>query len=282
MEIIHQIFDWRGIPSLFLLYWTLFILESKFELRLRNQHQWNRTIVNNLLSVPSFILLRFLLLPALIYISILDHRVHFGINYWIVVPEWLRYFLTFLLLDYGNYLWHLLNHKIPILWRFHLVHHCDKELDLTTALRFHFGEILGSVLFRGAFVGLLGASPVMILWYEIIFEAEVLFHHSNIRMPLKVERILNFLVVTPRMHAIHHSRNPEETQSNFSSVLSIWDRLHHTDRMKYARENPTIGAPFFINESPLNLGQLFRLPFQGDIPTPNQPTRMKNDPNWGK
>ncbi|MDE3213803.1 MAG: sterol desaturase family protein, partial [Bacteroidota bacterium] len=141
------------------------------------------------------------------------------------------------------------------------VHHSDADLDLTTALRFHYGEMIGSLLFRGAVVGLLGATPLIVLCYEILFEAEVLFHHSNIRIPLHIERILNLGIVTPRMHAIHHSQVPQETGSNFASVFTIWDRIHRTARLHYSGENPKIGAPFFGGNGILNLGLLLKLPF---------------------
>lgn len=261
MGIIHRIFDWKGIPILLLLYWVLFIIESRLELRRRSQNKWRRAFINNLISIPSFLLLRFLFLPAMIWLTIKNENIHFGLIYWYPLPLWLETLITFLIFDYANYLWHLLNHRITFLWRFHLVHHTDPDLDLTTALRFHFGEILGSVVFRGAFVLLTGATPLMVLLYEIIFEGEVLFHHSNIRLAATTEKILNFLVVTPRMHGIHHSKNRAETESNFASVLSVWDRLHGTARLNFAEGNPEIGVPSYDDKEQLTVGFLLKLPF---------------------
>lgn len=97
--------------------------------------------------------------------------------------------ITFLLLDYGNYLWHIINHKIPLLWRFHVVHHSDHDLDLTTAIRFHFGEIISSVVYRGAVVFLTGTTPLTVLIYETVFEGATQFHHSNWKLPFRLEKI---------------------------------------------------------------------------------------------
>jgi sterol desaturase/sphingolipid hydroxylase (fatty acid hydroxylase superfamily) len=104
---------------------------------------------------------------------------------------------------------------------------------VTTALRFHFGELVGSVFYRGAFVFLSGASPLNVLFYEVAFEGATQFHHGNWRLPLKVERGLNRVFVTPRMHGIHHYVIREETDSNYSVIFSFWDRLHNTMRLMY-------------------------------------------------
>jgi sterol desaturase/sphingolipid hydroxylase (fatty acid hydroxylase superfamily) len=158
-------------------------------------------------------------------------------------------------------IWHLLNHHVPLLWRFHLVHHTDPDLDVTTAIRFHFGEMIGSLLFRGTFVFLSGATPLAVIMYEIIFEAEVLFHHSNLKIPLRLEKMLNLLIVTPRMHGIHHSVVKDETDSNYSSVLSIWDRLHKTARLHFTNRDIVIGVPSYSNQKELSVGYLLKLPF---------------------
>jgi sterol desaturase/sphingolipid hydroxylase (fatty acid hydroxylase superfamily) len=261
MNIIHQIFDWKGIPILIIVFWVLFILESKFELRKRVQKQWQRAFINNIVSIPSFILLRFMFLPAMIWLTIQNEKLHFGLNYLYEVPVWGKMVISFLIFDYANYIWHLLNHRIPLLWRFHLVHHTDPDLDVTTAIRFHFGEMVGSLFFRGTFVFLSGAIPLAVIIYEIIFEAEVLFHHSNLKIPLRLEKILNLLIVTPRMHGIHHSVVKDETDSNYSSILSTWDRLHKTARLQFTNREIVIGAPSYSNQKELSAAYLLKLPF---------------------
>jgi sterol desaturase/sphingolipid hydroxylase (fatty acid hydroxylase superfamily) len=262
MELIHHIFDWKGIPVLIITFWMLFFIESRLELRKRVQNKWQRSIINNMIAIPSFLLLRFMFLPAMIWITLQNEVLRFGLDYLVPLNYWIKFIITFLVFDYANYLWHLLNHKVPMLWRFHLVHHTDPDLDLTTAIRFHFGEMIGSLFFRGTFVFLSGASPLMVLIYEIIFEAEVLFHHSNIKIPLKLERLLNVLIVTPRMHGIHHSVEQEETNSNFASVFSFWDRLHSTDRLSLTNDDIEIGVPSYHRKEELTIVYLLLLPFK--------------------
>ncbi len=151
--------------------------------------------------------------------------------------------VTFLILDYTNYLWHVLNHQLPMLWRFHLVHHTDPDLDVTTALRFHFGELIGFVFYRAAFVLLSGATALQVLVYEILFEAATQFHHSNWQLPYRLEKQLNKLIVTPRIHGIHHSMIREETDSNYSVIFSFWDRLHRTIKLNVPQNLIVTGVP---------------------------------------
>ncbi|MEO6219717.1 MAG: sterol desaturase family protein [Ginsengibacter sp.] len=261
MNITHSIFDWMGIPVLVIIFWIFYLVESKFELRKRVQNKWQRFVINNVISIPSLILLRFMFLPGMIWLTIENEKIHFGLNYLYELPAWLEAITAFIIFDYVNYIWHILNHRIPLLWRFHLVHHTDHDLDVTTAIRFHFGELIGSLFFRGAFVFLSGASPLLVIIYEIVFEAEVLFHHSNIKLPWRVEKFLNFIIVTPRMHGIHHSIVKSETYSNFSSIFSFLDRLHKTAKVNINHDNVVIGVPAYSDKHELTLPYLLKLPF---------------------
>lgn len=261
MNIIHRVFDWKGIPILIIVFAILFIIESKFELRKRVQNKWQRSVINNVVSIPSFLLLRFMFLPTMIWLAIQNEQLHFGLNYLYQLPMWAEAGIAFILFDYANYIWHILNHRIPLLWRFHLVHHTDLDLDISTAIRFHFGEMIGSLFFRGAFVLLSGASPLTVIIYEIIFEAEVLFHHSNIRLPRRLEKILSLIIVTPAMHGIHHSIIKSETDSNFSSIFSFWDRLHKTAKFNISQNKIVIGVPAYSNSKELTASYLLKLPF---------------------
>ena len=134
---------------------------------------------------------------------------------------WLAAILGFLLMDWAYYWWHYATHAVPFAWRFHNVHHTDLDLDVSTAARFHFGEILLSIPFRVVAVAPLGVPPLTYLIYEIAFESASLFHHSNWRLPLGVERFLNHVIVTPRMHGIHHSIVQRETDSNWGTIFCL-------------------------------------------------------------
>jgi sterol desaturase/sphingolipid hydroxylase (fatty acid hydroxylase superfamily) len=200
-------------------------------------------------------------LPAMIWLSIQNEKMHFGLNYLYHLPAWIEAAIAMLVSDYSNYLWHILNHRIPLLWRFHLVHHTDLDLDLSTATRFHFGELIGSVFFRGAFVFLSGALPLTVIIYEIIFESATMFHHSNTRLPIQFEKALNKVIVTPRMHGIHHSIIKNEADSNYSVIFSFWDRIHRTAKLNVNQQDVVIGVPSYNNKQELNAGYLLKLPF---------------------
>jgi sterol desaturase/sphingolipid hydroxylase (fatty acid hydroxylase superfamily) len=144
----------------------------------------------------------------------------------VLLPPWVEMPLALVLLDYTLYIWHVLMHRVSWLWRFHVVHHIDLDLDTSTALRFHFGELVLSVGWRAGQVMLLGVSPVALSAWQTALFLSVLFHHANVRLPLWLERWLVRFIVTPRMHGIHHSIVQEETNANWSSGLTLWDWLH--------------------------------------------------------
>lgn len=258
---IHSIFDSIGWPVLVGIFLLLFLLESTFQLRKRVAGRFKRIVINAIVSIPSFTLLRFLMLPVIVWLCQVNQSQHFGLTYLFQLPAWIEMIIVFLVLDYGNYLWHVLNHRLVFLWRFHLVHHTDHDLDITTAFRFHFGELIGSVFFRGAISFLSGATPVQVIIYEIVFEAATQFHHSNVRLPVKLERLLNYFIVTPRMHGIHHSVVKAQTDSNYSVIFSFWDRLHHTLQTSIPQDSIVIGEPSYRDPEELTVGYLLKMPF---------------------
>jgi sterol desaturase/sphingolipid hydroxylase (fatty acid hydroxylase superfamily) len=134
--------------------------------------------------------------------------------------------LTLLLLDWSLYAWHRLNHTLPLLWRFHRVHHADPDMDSTTAIRFHFGEFFFSNLYRAAQITLIGVPPEVLGLFELIVTFAAIFHHSNFRLPARLDRFLSAFIATPRIHSVHHSVLESETRSNYGSLLLFWDKLH--------------------------------------------------------
>lgn len=255
------IFDTYGFPILSGIFFLLILLETKFQLRNRVQNRWRRVFINFIFSIPAFVLLRLLFIPAVVWLSVKNQDWQFGLGYWFNAAPWIKYSMAFLLLDYSNYIWHILLHKLPMLWRFHLVHHTDLDVDVSTAFRFHFGELIGSVIFRGAAVLAIGCSPAIVLIYEIVFEAATQFHHSNTKLPFKMERLLNRVIVTPRMHGIHHSMIRIETDSNYSSIFSFWDRIHNTLQLNIHQNEIVTGVPSYADERELTIGNLLMLPF---------------------
>lgn len=180
-------------------------------------------------------------------------------------PRAIRFVLGFLLLDYTLYLWHWLNHRAPGLWRFHAVHHIDLDLDSTTGLRFHFGELALAAGFRAAQVLLLGVdSRTLRAWQQTLL-LSVVFHHSNLELPIEAERTLQKVFVTPRMHGIHHSTKGDEMNANFSSLLSWWDRAHGSLRLDVPQVAVTIGVEGFTAPGQVTLERSLSLPFRHEV-----------------
>ena len=187
-------------------------------------------------------------------------RREWGLVAMLRLPRWLATVVAVILLDYTLYLWHILLHRVPLLWRLHLAHHVDLDLDASTAMRFHFLEFLASIPWRLAQIVLIGATPRMLALWQQLTAAEVVFHHSNLRLPPRVERWLSRIVVTPRLHGIHHSTVRVERNSNFSSGLTVWDLIHGTIRTDVPRERIVIGVPPYDGRSDVTLGKTLLLP----------------------
>jgi sterol desaturase/sphingolipid hydroxylase (fatty acid hydroxylase superfamily) len=170
--------------------------------------------------------------------------------------------LTLLLLDLAIYVQHVLTHAVPALWRLHRVHHTDLDLDVTTGVRFHPFEILLSVLYKIALVVALGAHPLAVLIFEVLLNGSSLFNHANVRLPAMLERWLRLIWVTPEMHRVHHSVLRRETDSNYGSCLSLWDRLFGTyvAQPQAGHDRMTIGLEAFRTPAEQSLWSLLMQP----------------------
>ncbi len=197
----------------------------------------------------------------------LVERRRWGLLQQLDLPTWLEVPLAVALLDYTLYLWHILTHRVPLLWRFHQAHHVDLDLDASTAVRFHFGEMVLSAPWRAAQVVVLGISPLALSVWQTATLVEILFHHSNVELPIELERWLCRLIVTPRLHGIHHSIIEEETDSNWSSGLTLWDYLHGTLRLDVAQQEIVIGVPAYREPEEVTLPRVLALPFEEQRPT---------------
>ena len=165
------------------------------------------------------------------------------------------------LFDLTYYYWHRLLHAVPMLWRFHNVHHTDLDMDVSTAARFHVGELLIGDFFAVVQAGLIGLDGWAFTASYVTFRVCMLFHHSNTRLPYWFERIIGMLIVTPRMHGIHHSVVKSETNSNYAVVFRIWDRLHGTLRLNVPQDEITIGVAGYQNPADNSIEPLMVLPF---------------------
>ena len=222
---------------------------------------------NNLgVAVVDTLLVRILFPTAAVGIALLAQARGFGLFNTIALPAWVAVVASVLILDLAIYLQHVLFHAVPALWRLHRMHHADLEIDVTTGLRFHPIEILLSLLIKFAVVAALGAPALAVLIFEVLLNATSMFNHSNIRMPLGLDRVLRWIVVTPDMHRVHHSILVRETNSNFGFNLPWWDRLFGTYRPQPAagHEGMTIGIDQFRDPRELRLDRMLVQPFRGD------------------
>jgi sterol desaturase/sphingolipid hydroxylase (fatty acid hydroxylase superfamily) len=156
------------------------------------------------------------------------HRL--GALYLVALPFWAEAAIAFVILDLAVWFQHFLMHRNPLLWRIHAVHHSDRDLDVTTALRFHPFELIVSTFYKSAIVALLGVPLLVALVFELWLNSNALLNHSNIRLPRRFERMLRLFLVTPDMHLVHHSTLVDEQKQNFGFALTLWDRIFGTYR----------------------------------------------------
>lgn len=179
------------------------------------------------------------------------------------LPLALEIALAVLMMDLVIWLQHLITHKVPLLWRLHRVHHADRDMDVTTAIRFHPVEIALSMGVKIGIIYLLGPSVIAVVLFEILLNGTAMFNHSNLRLPLSLDRLLRRVLVTPDMHRVHHSQRREEHDSNYGFALSIWDHLFGTYTAQPAKghDHMTVGLHWQDNR-PAQLGWSLRLPFK--------------------
>jgi sterol desaturase/sphingolipid hydroxylase (fatty acid hydroxylase superfamily) len=243
-------------------YVLLFLFERALPLRRSKERLLPRLVVNVLISAAAFAAAAVLVQPAAAAALDFTERRSFGLLPLAGLGGALEAVAAFLLLDLSFYYWHVANHRIAFLWRFHNVHHIDPDLDVSTAFRFHFVEVGLSAGFRAVQVILIGPTLSVYVIYEIAFQLGTLFHHSNIRLLPSFERALNSVFVTPRMHGIHHSDIREENNSNFGVVFVWWDRLHATLRLNLPQAQVTIGIPAYSRPGDNLVLRCFVMPFR--------------------
>lgn len=236
------------------------LLEFLFPLRLRRENAIKRFATNLVTSIVALPFTRLLIYPVVIFLGSFVAQSHWGLLNILRLNEFMHFIVGFVLLDYLIYWWHVANHKVRFFWRFHQVHHADKDMDASTALRFHFGELFLSGLVRICLILILGFHLETLFAFDLSVTVIALFHHSNLKLPLWLEKNLNKIIVTPLFHQNHHSYFQHETDSNYSTIFSFWDRLHRSHTKMLASEKVTIGLPFF-HEEKFNFLQLMTLPF---------------------
>jgi len=245
----------------------LFVLENARPLRRPKRARGPRFLINALITALSFGVGLAVVRPlALLGVAAWAETHTFGLLPWSGLPFWLQFALGFLWMDLSFYWWHRANHVYPLLWRFHNAHHIDPDMDVSTSFRFHFAETFYSAAFRVLQVGVAGIAPFTYLIYEFVFNLATLFHHSNLKLPLSLERLLNKVIVTPRMHGVHHSAVGPETNSNYSVIFRWWDYVHHTLRLNVPQKDIVIGVPGYLEPQDNSVLHLITLPFARQRP----------------
>lgn len=176
---------------------------------------------------------------------------------------WIEIIIAFLLLDMLIYAQHIAFHKIPVLWRFHKVHHADRDLDVTSGARFHPLEAVFSMAYKLLCIALIGPAAFAVFLFEVVLNAAAMFNHANVRLPLGIDRVLRLFIVTPDMHRVHHSVIERETNSNYSFFLTVWDRIFKTyiAQPEKGHESMTVGLSEYQDSKPANLIWSLLVPF---------------------
>lgn len=242
-------------------FFSFVLLEYLFPLRQRRADYLKRFVHNFSLTLLSSPITKLLTLPLVYYVVGAVNKQGLGLLNFISLDHTVQNVLGFLCLDYTIYWWHVLNHKVRFFLRFHQVHHSDKDMDASTVLRFHAGELIFSALVRCVVALVVGFRLEVLIAFDITVTSLATFHHSNLKLPVKLERFLSLLIVTPLFHQNHHSYYLNETDSNYSTIFSFWDRIHKTFTEFKLPNQVTIGVPSF-EKTELSFLELLIMPFK--------------------
>ncbi len=221
-------------------------LERGRSLRARTQPSGRRTAVNVAMAGITAVVVGPLQHALIERTSTWAERRNFGLLRWLRMPRWLARPAGVVLLDYTLWHWHRANHRSRWLWAMHASHHADLDLDVSTALRFHVGEMLASVPALAAQVVVLGVDRATLRAWQTALLIAIAFHHSNLRLPVRVDAALSKVLITPRLHGIHHSARPDRLDTNFGTLLALWDMLHRTRHTDLDQAELAVGLPHTV------------------------------------
>ncbi|MGB5723677.1 MAG: sterol desaturase family protein [Parasphingorhabdus sp.] len=252
-----------GLALSVLLFALLVMLETLFPRKTRSMPRGKRWLTNVTIVIVDSVALRLMGPIAAIAAASYAAQNDIGLFNWTSLPGWLEFMLALIVLDLAIYAQHVITHKIPLLWALHKVHHADRDIDVTTAVRFHPVEIILSMLYKCVLVFLVGPSVFAVFTFALLLNLFAMFNHANLRLPLSVDRILCLFVVTPDMHRVHHSTVKKETDSNFGFSIALWDRLFGTYAAQPAagHDNVVIGLDEYQSDHPSELWWSLALPF---------------------
>lgn len=222
-----------------------------------------RWLTNWIIVIIDSLVLRLIFTGAAVGIALWAEAKGYGLFNVVNLPTTAAVIISFIVLDFAIWFSHWASHKVPLLWAVHRMHHSDVDIDVSTAIRFHPIEIVLSMVWKMLIVVILGAPAIAVLVFEIVLNGTAMFNHSNIKLPLGIDRILRLFVVTPDMHRVHHSIVHNETDSNYGFNLAIWDRLFGTyiDQPEAGHKAMKIGISEWQDKRPTQLFWSLKIPF---------------------
>ena len=227
----------------------LVFLESIIPAYQLSKKKWQHDFFNLIIGLVNVLLTALVLSLLFSLTSDIIKDKEIGLSYVLGHHSTWTLIATLLLFDCCMYFWHRLNHRVPFLWQFHALHHIDEAMDASSAVRFHFVEIILSCLYRLPLMFVLGMPLEWMLLYEVCLLPVILFHHSAIKIPQSLETCLAIFIVTPGIHRVHHSPKSELCHSNYSSILSIWDRLFGSFKGQSLNKDMTYGLKGMHDDS---------------------------------
>jgi sterol desaturase/sphingolipid hydroxylase (fatty acid hydroxylase superfamily) len=250
--------------SVFIAVLALMVIWELLAVRRAGAHRAQRWPGNVLIVVLEVLLLQLLFPLAAVGAALYSSFNNIGLFHYIDIPIWWKMIIAFFVLDLAVYLQHRLFHRVPILWRLHRMHHTDTAIDVTTGVRFHPIEIILSMLIKWGVILAIGAPIYSVIAFELVLNACALFNHSNVKMPMAVDRFLRGLIVTPDMHRVHHSTSQEEHNSNFGVSVPWWDWLFasYQAQPKAGHLDMEIGLEQFRDSSENRVDRLLTQPFR--------------------
>jgi len=252
-----------------LITWGGFVFFLCFELirpyRQPTVSKMKRLMTNIPLTILNSAVLSLVFASATINTSLYVSGNSLGLLNRISLPLWPKVLLAVFFMDFMLYVWHLLNHEIPFFWRFHRVHHSDLNMDVSTATRFHIGELAMSAVIKICLIYFIGANLISVIIFESLLVLTAQFQHSSLNVPESVEKVFWIFFVPPSMHRIHHSVKIHERDTNYGTILSVWDRLLGTLLKDIPQETIIIGVGPYREPEKLGLPHLLFMPFTRPI-----------------
>jgi len=229
---------------------TLWALEAVWPMFKTKGSRLKHDVSNVLLGVMNAVLAGLVFVGLVLGVTTWAAEQQFGLLHWLTLNPFVEMVIGLLVFDCWQYWWHRINHVIPFFWRFHAVHHSDAAMDASSAVRFHTVEIFYSSAVRLMILPLIGLTIEHLVIYELVLLPIILFQHSNVAIPEKWDKVIRIFIVTPHVHWVHHSHLKQETNSNYASLLSVWDRLFGSFRLRSDPQNIRFGLGDKFDQTP--------------------------------